>query len=191
MDKAALVASDSEIEALAVEALSRAKIPVTAVDCIWVPQFEAFQLVIVTSLHEAKGPREAYARIFAALSADQAYRSIPVRDLFVIGPEDPLARELTQQLKLFEEGTIRISKISENGSTQYAAVFAPYLGKDKAIPSVRLNNEAEVRSFLEKRVGIEPYAVNQALDQLAQKGSATIFNVQLNLRRAKKLNLAA
>ncbi len=191
MDKAALVANDSEIEALAVEALSRAKIPVTAVNCIWVPQFEASQLVVVTSLHDTKGPRAAYARIFEALSADRIYRNIPVRELFVIGPEDPLAQELMRQLKSITEGTIHISRILGNGRAQYSAVFAPYLGKGGAIPSARFKDETELRLFLEKRVEIPPYEVDQALAQLSQRGSASIFNVPLNLRRARKLNLAA
>jgi hypothetical protein len=173
VDKAALVANDLEIEGLVVEALSRAKIPVTAVDWIWVPQFEASQLVIVTSLHGTKGPR------------------IPIREIFVISPEDPLAQELVQQLKLTTEGTIHVSRTIEDGRAHYSLVFTPYLGKGGAVPSVRLNGDEELRSFLEKRLGILPYLVDQALGQLAQKGAASILNVQLNLRRAKKLNLAA
>jgi hypothetical protein len=191
VDKAALVANDLEIEGLVVEALSRAKIPVTAVDWIWVPQFEASQLVIVTSLHDTKGPREAYARIFEALSLAGVYQSIPIREIFVISPEDPLAQELVRQLKLTTEGTIHISRTIEEGRAHYSLVFTPYLGKGGAVPSVRLNGDEQLRSFLEKRLGILPYVVDQAIGQLTQKGTASIFNVQLNLRRAKKLNLAA
>jgi hypothetical protein len=56
---------------------------------------------------------------------------------------------------------------------------------------VRLRDGEELRSFLEKRLGISPYEANQALNQPIQKGSTSIFNVHLNLRKAKKLNLAA
>jgi hypothetical protein len=59
-----------------------------------------------------------------------------------------------------------------------------------AIPSVRLRDGEKLRSFLEKRLGISPYEVNQALNQLIQKGSTSIFTVQVNLRKARKLNLA-
>jgi hypothetical protein len=192
MDKATLVTSDLEIEGLVVGALSRAKIPVTAVDWIWVPQFEASQLVVVTSLHDTKGPREAYARILAALSEAGVYQSVPIREIFVISPGDPLAQELVRQLRSISEGTIHLSKIAlDEGSAQYSVVFAPYLGTGGAIPSVRLHDDNELRSFLEKRVGIPRHDVDQAFGQLAQKGNASIFNVQLNLRRAKKLSLAA
>lgn len=186
-----MVANDLEIEGRVVEALSRARIPVTAVDWIWVPQFEASQLVVVTSLHDTKGPREAYARILEALSTAGVYQSIPIRELFVISPNDPLAQELARQLRSITEGTIHISRTTKDGGTLYSVVFTPYLGKGGAIPSVRVKNDGELRSFLEKRLGILPYVVGQAFDQLAQKGSASIFNVQLSLRRAKKLNLAA
>jgi len=192
VDKATLVTNDLEVEGLVVEALSRAKIPVTAVDWIWVPQFEASQLVVVTSLRDTKGPREAYARILEALSEAGVYQLIPIRDLFVMSPEDPLAQELVRQLKSTAEGTIHISKSNnENGHTQFSVVFTPYLGTGGAIPSVRMRNSDELRAFLEKRLGILSYVVDHALLQLDQKGSAAISHVQLNLRRAKKLNLAA
>jgi hypothetical protein len=191
MDKTPLVTSDQEIEGQVVEALSRAQIPVTAVDWTWVPQFEASQLVVVTPLHDTKGPREAYARILEALSVAGIYQSVPIRELFVVGPEDPLAQELVRQLKFITEGTIRVSKWNGGARAQYSVVFTPYLGTGGAIPSVQLNGVDELRSFLEKRLGILPYVVDQALEQLSQKGSASIFNVQLDLRRAKKLNLAA
>jgi hypothetical protein len=191
MDKTPMVNNDLEVEGQVVAALSRAQIPVTAVDWIWVPQFESSQLVVVTSLHDAKGPREAYARILEALSDAGIYQSIPIRQLVVISPGDPLAHELTQQLRAVTEGTIHVSKTNGNGRAQYSLIFAPYLGKGGAIPSVKLKDDDELRSFLEKRLGILPYTVDQAFGQLKQKGSASIFNVQLSLRRAKKLNLAA
>ena len=70
-------------------------------------------------------------------------------------------------------------------------VFAPYVGSGGPIPSKLLVGDADLRVFLEKHVGIDPYVVDQTLTQLAQKRTATIFNVRLTLRRAKKLNLAA
>lgn len=192
MDKAALVASDLEIEGLVIAALSRTRIPVTAVEWNWDPQLHEWQLVVVTSLRDTKGPREAYARIIEALSVAGIYQSIPIQKLFVKSPEDPFAQELVRQLKMTTEGSIHILKEPPRVNTSgYSVVFAPYLGSGGAIPSVRLQGEEELSDFLERRVGILPYAIDQALSQLPQKGSASIFNVQLNLRRAKKLNLAA
>lgn len=192
MDKAALVASDLEVEGLVIAALSRARIPVTAVEWNWVPQLHEWQLVVVTSLHDTKGPRETYARIIEALSVAGVYQSIPIRKLFVKSPEDPFAQELVRQLKMTTEGSIHIVRNTPGvNAPEYSVVFAPYVGSGGAIPSVRLQGEDELRDFLEKRIGILPYAVTQALSQLSPKGSASIFNVQLNLRRARKLNLAA
>ena len=192
MDKAALVANDLEVEGLVIAALSRTQIPVTAVEWNWVPQLDEWQLVVVSSLHDTKGPREAYARIIEALSRAGVYQSIPIRKLFVKSPDDPFAQELVRQLKLMTEGTIHVMRNTPGAShPQYAVVFAPYLGTGGAIPSVQARDDEELRFFLEKRLGISSYEVNQALSQLSQKGNASIFNVQLNLRRAKHLNLAA
>jgi hypothetical protein len=191
MDKVALVDGDLEVEGLVVEALSRAKIPVTAVDWTWVPQFEASRLVVVTSLYDTKGPREAYARILEALSLAGVYQTVPIRELFVISPSDPFAQELVRQLRSITEGAIHVSKIADNGRDQYSVVFTPYRGKGGAIPSVTLKGKQELRTFLEKRIGILPYVIDQALDQLFQKGTASLPNVRLDLKRAKKLNLAA
>jgi len=73
MDKAPVVESDLDLEGQLVAALSRAGIPVTAVDWNWVPQLEDWQLTVVTSLVDTIGPRAAYARILDALSEAQIY----------------------------------------------------------------------------------------------------------------------
>lgn len=193
MDKTALVTNDLEIEGQVVEALSRTKIPITAVDWTWVPQFEASQLVVVTPLYDSKGPRETYARIFAALQAAGIYKTAPINEVFVMSPEDPLAKELTRQLKIITEGSVHILRSNGNQRPSYSVVFAPYLGLGEGgpIPSVKLKSETELRSFLEKRMAIEPYVINEALGKLTLKGSASIFNVPVNQRRLKKLGLAA
>ena len=192
MDKAALVAHDREVEGRVIAALSDAKIPVTAVEWNWVPDQHEWQLVIVTSFHDAKGPRETYARVIEALSSANVYQSVLIQKLFVKSPEDPFAQELVRQLKLMTEGTIHIVRNTPRARhPRYSVVFAPYLGTGGAIPAVKLQDDDDLRVFLEKRTGIAPYDVDQALSQLVQRGNASIFSVQLNLRRARKLNLAA
>jgi hypothetical protein len=189
MEKNALVENELETEGQVVAALSRARIPVTAVDWAWVPQFESSRLVVVTSLYDTKGPRETYLRIIEALSDAGVYKK--VREIVARSPQDPLARELVQQLKVMTEGAIHISKAVDNGRTKYSITFAPYLGKGGAIPSVRLADDSALRSFLERRLRILPYMTDQALAQLAQRGNALIPRVQLTMRQAKKLKLAA
>jgi hypothetical protein len=193
MARTTMVINDVEIEGLIVEALSRTKIPVTAVDWTWVPQFEASQLVVVTPLYDSKGPRETYARIFAALQAAGVYKAAPIKEVFVMSPEDPLAKELTRQLKTNAEGSVHILKSNGNQRPSYSVVFTPYLGHGQGgpIPSVKLRGEVELRSFLEKRLTIQPDVVDEALGKLALKDSTSIFNVQVSHRRVKKLGLAA
>jgi hypothetical protein len=192
MDKAALVADDREVEARVIAALSRAQIPVTAVEWNWVTDLNEWQLVVVTSEYNSRGPRDTYARIIEALTAAKIYQNTPIGKLYVKSPEDPYAQELVRQLKLTTEGTIHILKNTPGvRQLEFSVVFAPYLGTGGAIPSVRLQNEKELREFLEKRIGIRRYTVDQALSQLSELGNASIFNVQLNFRRARKLNLAA
>jgi len=192
VDKAALVASDLEIEGWVVAALSRAQIPVTAVDWSWVPQLEEWQLVVVTSLHDTEGPREAYTRIIKALSDAGVYQTIPLRKLFIKSPEDPIAKKLVQELRIIGEGSVHILRdVGPDGNQQYSVVFAPYSGTGGAIPSVRPADENKLRNFLGKRLGIATYLIDEAFTQLSTKGSASIFNVRLTLRRARALKLVA
>lgn len=193
MDKTTLVGTGTpeEIEGLVVESLRRDQIPVTAVDWVWVPQFEASQLVVVTPLYDSKGPRETYARILAALHLAGAYQTVPIKEIVVLSPQDPLAQELARQLKHITEGTLHLTRMSKNGHFEYSVVFTPYFGTGSAIPSVRFIDEQELRSFLQKRIGVTPHVADGAFNRLHQIGRASIFNVQLTLRKAKKLNLAA
>ena len=190
MDQASLV-GDVEILGQVVAALSRAQIPVTAVDWHYVPQFESSQMVVVTSLKDTKGPQQSYRRILKALSDAGIYGAALVREIFAVSPRDPLAQDLIRQLKFLTEGALHVTKSIERGRSHYHVVFTPYIGNGGPIPSAKLRDEAQLRSFLEVRLKVFPYLVDQALGQLSQKGHATIPHVQLTLRRAKKLNLAA
>lgn len=192
MDQTTLVNSDAEIEGKVVSALSRARIPVTAVDWSWDEELEKSQLIVVTRLVDARGPRETYARIIEALGVAGVYQSIPIRKLFVKSPGDPVAQKLIEELRGTREGSIHIVRnAATNGGAHYNVVFAPYVGSGGPIPSKRLLGDADLRIFLEKRLGIEAYLAQQALTELAQRQSATIFSVQLTLRRLKTLKLAA
>jgi hypothetical protein len=191
MDKTTLVASPEEIEGLVVEALSRGQIPVTAVDWVWVPQFESSQLVVVTSLLDTKGPRETYTRILGALQLAGIYQMAPVGQIVALSPKDPLAQELTQQLRHIGQGTLHMIESSRNGHIEYSVVLTPYSGKAGPVRAARFTDESPLRSFLEKRLGLPPYSVDQAFERLRQTGRASISNVRLDLRKAKKLNLAA
>lgn len=192
MDPSPLVNSDIEIESKVIFALSRAKIPITAVDWSLVGQEQKFQLIVVTPLVDKWGPRETYSRIFKVLSEAGMYQSNLIRKLSVKSPDDPFAKALVAELKRTNEGALHIVRNStRSGVTQYTVVFAPYVGSGGAIPSKRIAGNVALRNFLEKRIGIHPSAVDQAMAELAQTESVTIFNVQLSQRRLKNLELAA
>jgi hypothetical protein len=149
-------------------------------------------LIIVSSLVDAKGPRETYARILEALHLAGIYQSVPITKIVAKSPNDSESKRLIEDLKRTGEGSIHLARnANKNGAVTYSVVFTPYLGSGGAIPSNRFANEEDLSVFLEKRVGIHSYVVQQALAELNRKNSATIFNVQLTFRRAKKLNLAA
>jgi len=192
MDKTALVTGDREAEGLVVAALSLAKIPAIAVEWDWSDDADEWRLTVVSSLYDTRGPRESYSQILEALRQLKVYESVPILQLYVKSPEDPYAKDLVRQLKFVKEGSIHIVK---NPATphqpKYAVVFAPYLGSGGPIPSVHLLDDQSLRDFLEKRLGISSYEVDRAISELARKRSTSIFNVQLNLRQARRLNLAA
>ena len=194
MVKASLVVRDLEVEGLVVAALSRARIPVTAVavDRDRIEDLDEWQLIVVTSLLDTKGPREAYSRILEALSSAGVYQAVPFRKIFAKSPGDPAAKRLVQELKSMTEGSIHIIQDKRpNTNQQYSMVFAPYSGSGGPIPSVPLVGEVRLRQFLAGRLGIDAYAIEEAFAQLSRKGSASIFNVQLNPRRARRLKLVA
>jgi hypothetical protein len=121
MDKETLVENDFEVEGAVVSALSRAQIPVTAVDWKWVSELGEWQLIVVTRLHDQDGPNAAYRQILDALSKAGWYNSFPIRRLFVKSPQDPVAQALVQELKHNVEGSVHINR---RLNEPYTVVFA-------------------------------------------------------------------
>jgi hypothetical protein len=192
VDQTSLVNGDIEIEGRVVDALSRARIRVTAVDWNWAPQLNESQLIVVTPFSDTRGPRETYARILAAFTAAGVYRSIPITRLFVKSPGDFVARKLVEKLKRKAEGSIHIEKnVPANGVPRYNLVFAPYVGSGGPIPSRHLKGDPSLRSFLENELGVSSFVADRALADLAHRGRSTIPNIQLTTRQAKKLKFAA
>lgn len=188
MDKAALVKSDLEIEGLVLEALSRAKIPVTL--CVWhyAPQLEEWQLIIATPWHDSKSPRTAYSSVINALSDAGIYPDVPMRRIFVLGPKDTFIKALEREVKTSTEGAIHIVESRPNRS--YSVVFSPFIGPGGAVPAHKLAGLNELREFLDKRLHIPRASVDQALADLKRKRNASILGVQLTNREARKNRLA-
>jgi hypothetical protein len=186
MDKAILVRSDLEAEGRVIEALSRAKVPVTLCDWNYVPQLDEWQFVVATPWYDSKGPREANRLIIDALLKADVYKQVPIRRLFVKSPDDPIVKTMESDLKFRTEGSIHIVK---HTPLKYSVIFTPYTGGG-VVPSVLLSDAAELRDFLQNRVGIWAHIVDDALSELASKGNTSIPNVQLSPKRARRLAIA-
>lgn len=192
MDQAPLVKRDIEVLGRVAAALSRTKIPVTALDWDWEPEYGRLRLTVVTDLVDEQGPRESYKRILAALEKDSVYGSVPIGKLVVRSPEDPTAKQLIGDLKRLTEGSVHIVRNkARNHTPEYKLVFAPYLGSGGPIPGKHLKGNDNLREFLRGPLHIHGHVAERALTELLETGSTTIFNVQISLREAKRLNLAA
>lgn len=189
MDQATLVRNDLEMRGQVQLALHRAGIPVTLVELDFIPQLQEWQLVIATSLYETKGPQEANVKVLRALQDAGIYQELPIRRLFVKSPEDPVVKELEREVKQVKEGAIHIS--GDTGPVeQYAVIFAPYTGPGGAVPARYVSGREQLRKFLEHRLQIDTGAIEAAFSSLSRGRNASILNVRLTLREAKRLGLA-
>lgn len=191
MDKATLVRSDLDIGGRVLVALSRAKVPVTLCDWNYVSELDEWQLIIATPWYDTRGPHEANAKIISVLQEAGIYTDVPIRRLFVRSPQDRLVKALEREIKTQTEGTIHIvASLGQNQSAQYSLVFAPYTGPGGAMPARNILGENQLREFLEERVHITKSEVDEALNELKRKRSASIFHVRLTKREARSLGIA-
>ena len=188
MDKASLVRSDREIEGLILQALSKAKVPITL--CVWhyAEERAEWQLVIATPWYDSKGPRTASFSVFKALEAAGVYKAVPLRRVSVRSPKDSTVKALEQEIKDLDEGAIHIVEISPK--RLYSVIFSPYRGQGGAVPAKQMHGLDELRAFLEKNLHIARSSVDQSLADLSRKGNTSISSVQLTNRQAKRLRLA-
>jgi hypothetical protein len=179
---------DLQIEGRVLAALSLAKIPITLCDLNYVPELSEWQLVIATPLYDRKGPHEANSRVVKALQDAGFYEDVPIRRLFVRSSEDPLVKAIEQETKLKREGTLHIRGDKKRNS--FAVFFAPFVGPGGAVPARHFSGDGKLREFLEGDLYLSRSSVDEALSELERKGDASLFNVQLTRKEAKKLGLA-
>lgn len=173
------------------EALSRTKIPVTLCDWNYDPELDEWQLILATPWYDSKGPLQANSLVIKALQDAGIYQDAPIRRLSIRSPEDPLVKDLQHEAKERTEGSIHIVDYSSpSGNDEYSVIFAPYTGPGGAVPAKRLSGREELRKFLKNRLHIWPAVVDEALAELARKGNASIPQVQLTTREARRLGLA-
>jgi hypothetical protein len=183
MDSQFLVKSDLVSEGLVLHALHRAKIPVTLVDWNYVPQLDEWQLIVATPWQDTRGPHNAYSAVVSALQQFGAYEQVPLRRLFVRSPSDPLVQQLEREARTQTMGSIHISKYASG----FSVIFAPYTGPGGAVPARILKTEDNLRDFLSDSVHLHNHHINDAIAELRISSTASIPNVQLTYREAKKL----
>jgi hypothetical protein len=191
VDKATLVRSDLDTRGQVQNALSIAGVPVSLVEVDYVPQLDEWQVFVATPLYDTRGPREANSRVLRALQDAGVYENIPIRRLFVKSPTDPSMKSLEEEVKVKTEGAIHILAYERSKQPeQYSVIFAPFTGPGRAVPARQFVEVAQLRDFLQDELGISRSSVEDAFAQLKREGSASIFNVQLTRREAKKFGLA-
>ncbi|HME00716.1 MAG TPA: hypothetical protein VKM93_25720 [Terriglobia bacterium] len=191
MVKTALVRSDREVGGLVLEALSRARIPVTLCDWKYFPESDEWQLIIATPWYDSKGPLEAISLMIKAFQVAGIYQDVPLLRLLIRSPKDDLVKELEKNAKDRREGAIHVVEHpGSNHHKQYSLIFAPFTGPGGAVPAKRFSKIEDLRQFLGKRLHIRPSSVQDALAELASRGNASIFDVRLTPQEARDLGLA-
>jgi len=190
VDKTTLVRSDLETRGQIQSALSLAHIPVTLVEVDYIQQLDEWQIFVATPLFDSKGPAEANSRVIKALQDLGIYKGIPIRRVFVKSPSDPAIKALEAEVRVRTEGAIHILATHANHEAPYSVIFSPFSGPGRAVPSRMFNSSDQLRGFLEDDIGIPRSSVDDALTEIRQKGSASVFHVQLTRREAKRLGLA-
>ena len=190
MDQATLVRSDRIIEAQVLEALDRARVPVTLCEWNYVPQLQEWQLIIATPWHDSKGPRTTYRAVVDALEKAGIYQRVPIRRVFLKSPDDSLVKLLQQQARTQWDGFVHILRNHGNGKTQeYSLVFTPITREDFA-PVQRFTALDDLKLFLAEDLNLNPSSFQGALDEMRRTGAGSIYPVTLTTRQIKKLGLA-
>lgn len=126
-----------------------------------------------------------------ALQKAGIYEEVRIRRVFVMSPEDTLVKTLERDVKVRKEGAIHIlAHPKANREKEFSVIFAPFAGPGGAVPAKHVASVGQLREFLERRIHVQKSSVDDTLAELARKGNASIFNVQLTNREAKRLGLA-
>jgi hypothetical protein len=165
--------------------------PVTLLRWNYVPQLDEWQLVIATPWYDLKGPLATIRAAFDAFQKAGIYEDVPPRRVFFKSPNDSVVKSLGQESSEEREGTLHLLR---HGGThdagEYSVVFAPFLGVGGAVPAKRFPQVEDLRQFLVTTLHIRSRSVDDALEDLAQRGSASIRPVSLKARELKRAGLA-
>jgi hypothetical protein len=189
MDQATLVKGDRVIEAQVLEALDRARIPVTLCEWNYVPELQEWQLVIATPWHDSKGPRTTYRAVVDALEKAGIYKRVPMRRVFLMSPGDALVGRFLEESRTHWDGFVHILRNQGNGRPEeFSLVFAP-VTQDGFAPVKPFSTLDALKSFLIENLHVNSTSLQEALHELRRTGAGSIYPVTLTTRQMKKLGL--
>ena len=109
-----------------------------------------------------------------------------MRRLLLRSPKDELVKSIEQELKQRTEGFLHVLR----NDGQYSVIFAPITGGGGAVPAKHIRGEGKLREFLENQLRILPRSVEDALAELAAKGSTSIYPFRASPSQLRKMGLA-
>jgi len=181
MDQTFLVNNDREIGVEVLEALNRAKVPVTLSDWIFVPELDEWQMILAMPWLDSKGVRAAYTALVNTLTGAGIYERVPIRRVVIRSPADPAVEALRRKAKDHRQAVLYVLKHGQRYSVVYPAVTST---------GVRdFQDRGQLLRFLSQDVGLRPRVIEDALDQVKRNGVGSIGSLSLSAREAKKLGL--
>ncbi len=190
MDQAILVRSERIVEARVLEALDRARIPITLYKWIYVEQLDEWQLIIATPWYDSKGPLTTYRAVIDALDRAGIYEQVPMRRVLLKSPDDSLVKLLQREARTQWDGFVHILRPYRNGKAQeYSLVFTPITREDFA-PVHRFATLDDLELFLTEDIHLNPDSFQGALEEMRRTGAGSIYPVTLTTRQMKKLGLS-
>jgi hypothetical protein len=186
VDQATLVKNDKIIGPKVVEALRAAGIDISAWKWIYEPELEEWQLLIGTSLVDAKGLRTTYGKVTDALEKAKIYKKVPMRRVVLKSPSDPQVKAIERDLREQKESSIHILKHRVQGKVGFSIVFGPVIRSG----SMRsFWDREELEQFLSKDIALESGKIASALHELSRTDATSISPVTLTPRQTKSLGL--
>jgi hypothetical protein len=196
-----------------IAALSQAGIPVTVSLWAFASDSEEWQLTIATPLVDEVGPLAAYGKVQKALQKTGIEDEFPLRRIFLRSPTDRVLRMLQRESRIWgredyrlvnasiegsfvEEaylyaGFIQINQLQrKTASPVYSVFYAPYDGPGGIVPDRKIQGSDRLRYFLKNILHMSEGAVETALRNLEERGSATVPNVELKHKDLRRLGLA-
>ncbi len=99
MAETALVSSDIENGKAVVKALDQAGITVRSAFWLYAPESSEWRLVLAMPEVRQQGPRATYETVSKVLAKSGLILAIPLRQISIVGPDDPLPRLLRAAIK--------------------------------------------------------------------------------------------